>query len=129
MSHIEKMKNARRITDLDLYELIVVAYPERFEAREEAGDDLWDEVYEYIQNDLCGELLQDETGLRDFLGRILLMTNPLHAELSGKLFHALGKVEIRNGATYMLGGAKAEIALDTPLLTAADLQSGGKQPA
>lgn len=112
MSHIEKMTAARRITDLELFELVVAAYPEKFEAREEAGDDLWDEVNEFAENDLCGDLLQDEQGLREFLGRILLLTHPVGSPLTGRLFHALGKVEIRNDAITMLGGAKAEIKLE-----------------
>ncbi|UZD98493.1 hypothetical protein LOY64_29995 (plasmid) [Pseudomonas corrugata] len=109
MSHIEKMQKARRLSDLELFEIIVAAYPERFEAREEKGDDIWDEVIEFAENDLCGDLLQDEQGLRELLGRILLLTNPLHAPLSGKLYHALGKVEIRDNTIHMLGGAKSEI--------------------
>ena len=89
MSHIEKLKAARRITDLELFDVIVAAYPERFEAKEEAGDDIWDEVSEFVENDLCAELLQDEAGLREFLGRILLLTHPVGSPLSGKLFHQL----------------------------------------
>ena len=111
MSHIEKLKAARRISDLELFDVIVAAYPERFEAKEEAGDDIWDEVSEFVENDLCAELLQDEAGLREFLGRILLLTHPVGSPLSGKLFHALGKVEIRDNAVMMLGGAKSEINL------------------
>ena len=112
MSHIDKLKAARALTDLDLFEVIVAAYPERFEAREEAGDDIWDEVMEFVENDLCADLLQDEYGLRQFLGRILLLTHPVGSPLSGKLFHALGKVEIRDNAVTMLGGAKSEIKLE-----------------
>lgn len=129
MSHVDKLKNAKPITDLELFEIIVAAYPERFEAREEAGDDLWDEVMEFVEDDLVGEVLCSEEGLRQLLGRILLLTNPLHSPLSGKLFHALGKVEIRNGAIYMLGGAKAEIKLDGPLLTTDDLKPGTAKTA
>ena len=117
MSHIEKMKKARRLSDLELFEIVVAAYPERFEAREEAGDDIWDEVLEFVENELCGELLQDEQGLRELLGRILLLTHPVQAALSGKLFHALGKVEIHDNAIHMLGGAKAEIVLEKAAAT------------
>lgn len=114
MSHVDKLKNAKPITDLELFEVIVAAYPERFEAREEAGDDLWDEVMEFVEDDLVGELLCSEEGLRQLLGRILLLTNPLHSPLSGKLFHTLGKVDFRNGAVRMTSCAKAEIRHDEP---------------
>jgi hypothetical protein len=114
MSHIEKMMKARRLSDLELFEVVVAAYPERFEVREEAGDDIWDEVLEFVENDLCGSLLEDEQGLREFLGRILLLTHPLQSPLSGKMFHALGKVEIRENTVCMMGGAKAEILTSAP---------------
>lgn len=114
MNHIEKLKSAKPIEDLELFEIIVAAYPERFEAREEAGDDLWDEVMEFVEDEIVGELLCSEEGLRQFLGRILLLTNPLHSPLSGKLFHTLGKVDFRNGAVRMTSCAKAEIRNDDP---------------
>lgn len=114
MSHVEKMKKAKYLDDLELYELIVAAYPERFGERDENGDDLWDEVNSFVEEELCGELLQDEYGLRQFLGRILLLTNPVRASLSGELFHALGKVEIKGDQVLMLGGAKARVTLPTP---------------
>lgn len=109
MTHIEKMTAARRITDLELFEVIVAAYPEKFEAKEDAGEDIWHEVTDFAMDELCGDLLQDEQGLREFLGRILLLTHPVGSPLTGKLFHALGKVEIHNDSVTMLGGAKSEI--------------------
>lgn len=111
MSHIEKMTAAQRITDLELFDVIVAAYPEKFEARDEAGEDLWEEVNEFIEEELCCDLLGDESGLRKFLGRILLLTHPVGSPLTGKMFHALGKVEIHNDAVTMLGRAKSEIKL------------------
>ena len=47
------MKNARPIDDLALYELVVAMYPEKFADRDEAGDDLWDEVMEFVQDQLA----------------------------------------------------------------------------
>lgn len=109
MSHAEKMKKAARISDLELYELVVAMYPEKFASRDEAGDDLWDEVMEFVDEELCGELLQDEQGLRSLLGRILLMTHPIGSALSGNLYHALGTVQVEGDQVLMTAAAKAQL--------------------
>lgn len=114
MSHIEKMTAAKYITDLELFDVIVAAYPEKFEARGAAGEDLWDEVNEFIEEELCCDLLGDESGLRKFLGRILLLTHPVGSPITGRMFHALGKVEIHSDAIRMLAGAKSEIKIKAP---------------
>lgn len=110
MIHTEKMQKAARITDLELYELVVAMYPEKFAVRDEAGDDLWDEVMQFVEEELCGELLQDEAGLRLLIGRILLMTHPIGSALSGNLYHALGTVEIEGNQVRMTAAAKAQLA-------------------
>lgn len=109
MSHTEKMKKAARISDLELYDLVVAMYPEKFAARDEAGDDLWDEVMQFVEEELCGDLLQDEQGLRELLGRVLLMTHPISSALSGNLYHALGTVQIDGDQVRMMAAAKAEL--------------------
>lgn len=109
MTHVEKMKKAARISDLELYELVVAAYPEKFADRDEAGEDLWDEVMEFVEDDLVGELLCSEEGLRELLGRVLLLTHPVQGGISGKLCHALGPVEIKGDQVHMRAVAKAEL--------------------
>lgn len=108
MSHAQKMKAAHPISDLELYELIVAMYPDKFGARDESGDDLWDEVMEFVEDDLVGELLCTEYGLRELLGRVLLLTHPIRGALSGELFHALGTVELKGDQVQMLAHAKAK---------------------
>lgn len=110
MTNATKMQNAQRISDLELYELVVAMYPEKFGARDEQGDDLWDEVMEFVEDDLVGELLCTEEGLRELLGRVLLLTHPIRSGFSGELFHALGTVEIKGDQVQMMAHAKAAIA-------------------
>lgn len=112
MKHTEKMKKAARISDLELYELVVAMYPEKFAERDEAGDDLWDEVMQFVDEELCGELLQEEQGLRELLGRVLLLTHPIRSGLSGNLYHALGTVSISGTQVNMMAHAKSEIATE-----------------
>lgn len=114
MSQAQKMKNAQRISDLELYELVVAMYPEKFAERDEAGDDLWDEVMEFVEAELIGDLLCDEHGLRELLGRVLLLTHPVRSGLSGELFHALGTVEVKGDQVQMTAHAKARIEQEKP---------------
>jgi hypothetical protein len=122
MTNATKMKNAERISDLELYELVVAMYPEKFAERDEAGDDLWDEVMEFVEDDLVGELLCTEDGLRALLGRVLLLTHPIRSGISGELYHALGTVEIKGDVVHMLAHAKAKIAPEQPGTTIAGLR-------
>lgn len=122
MTNTLKMKTAQRISDLELYELVVAMYPEKFAERDEAGDDLWDEVMEFVEDDLVGELLCSEEGLRELLGRVLLLTHPIRSGLSGALFHALGTVEIKGDQVHMLAHARAMIAHEQPAATCGGLK-------
>lgn len=42
------IKTAKPIDDLELYELIVAAYPDRFD--ENSDEDIWDEVMEFADH-------------------------------------------------------------------------------
>lgn len=112
MTNATKMKNASRISDLELYELVVAMYPEKFADRDEAGDDLWDEVMEFVEDELVGELLCDEQGLRELLGRLVLLTMPMGSALTGKARHCLGTVEIRDGQAYMTAAVSRDVEIE-----------------
>ncbi|MOA59538.1 hypothetical protein D3C78_1841870 [compost metagenome] len=64
---------------------------------------------QFVEEELCGELLQDEQGLRELLGRVLLMTHPIGSALSGKLYHALGTVQVEGDQVRMMAAAKSEL--------------------
>lgn len=114
MTNATKMKNAQRISDLELYELVVAMYPEKFAERDEAGDDLWDEVMEFVEDDLVGELLCSEEGLRELLGRVVLLTMPMASAITGQARHCLGAIEIRNGQAYMTACVSRDVVLEEP---------------
>jgi hypothetical protein len=96
------LSKAQYLTDLELYELMVAAYPEKFADREENGDDLWDEIMEFV-DDMCGEM--DEQALRALLGRIVLLSMPMRG-MNGDLSHALGVVEINGENASMMAAVK-----------------------
>lgn len=84
--------NHTPLSDLELYELLVAAYPEKFDADSE--DDLWDDVMEYA-DELVTDI--DVHGLMDLLGRVVMLTHPVKSAISGHIMHALGTVEIVAG--------------------------------
>jgi hypothetical protein len=98
MNNQQMVTNARPLEDLELFELMVAAYPEKFAAREEKGDDIWDEVMEFA-DDLCAEMDQD--ALCALIGRIVMLTMPMQAGITGEGRHALGAIEIREGKALM----------------------------
>lgn len=75
----------KRIDDLELYELFVAAYPEKF--KEESGKDIWDEVMEFAEENF------DIQALSDLLARVVYLTSPIQSQLSGKFYHCIGKID------------------------------------
>lgn len=94
----KNLSNAKRLSDLELFELIVAAYPEKFKEAEARGDDIWDEVIEFA-DDLCAEMDQD--ALCRLLGRIVMLTMPMQSGITGEGRHALGTIEVREGNALM----------------------------
>jgi len=84
---------AKPVDDLELYEIIVAAYPEEFNA--ESEDDIWDQVMEFAEEKF------DIEAISDFLGRLVYMTMPMASPFTGKHYHCLGKVSITDGNANM----------------------------
>lgn len=112
------IKNAPALTDLELYEVLVAAYPEKFGGREES-DDLWNEVMDFTQ-DLCDDM--DETELRRLIGRLVFLTMPMQAAVSGQARHALGKIETRNGQAHMTAAVSRPVVTQAPAASVAGLK-------
>ena len=96
------MKNIKPIDELELYELIVAAYPDKFD--ENSDDDIWDEVMEFAE-----EEFGDLDNLCELLGRVVLLTSPLGSAISGELSHCLGKVTIQNGQAHMIAAVQRRV--------------------
>lgn len=94
----KSLSNAKPLDDLELFELIVAAYPEKFKEAEERGDDIWDQVIAFA-DDLCAEMDQDS--LCKLLGRIVMLTMPMQSGITGQGRHVLGAIEIHEGKALM----------------------------
>ncbi len=85
------------LTELELYELLVAAYPEKFGDRPE-DNQLWEDVLEWAE----------DLDINDLLGRVVMLTTPQRSPLSGKLYHALGPVFISKDTVSMTAAVKRE---------------------
>lgn len=81
--------------DLELYELIVAAYPDKFD--ENGPDDIWDEVMEFIEDKFGGF-----DNAAELIGRIVYLTNPSTSAITGEFHHCIGPVTISNGQCSMM---------------------------
>lgn len=87
----------QQLTELEQYELMVAAYPEKFAKREEEGeDDLWDEVMEYWE-----EVTNDPELVADLIARLAYLTMPMGSALTGIRRHVLGVPSLHNGSVNM----------------------------
>lgn len=102
------MKNAKPLSDLELYELIVAAYPDRF--NENSDDDIWDEVMAFAEDQFG-----DVENLMELLGRVVMLTLPMKAALSGGLRHCLGTVEFNESGAFMVSAVSRPAVCYAPL--------------
>lgn len=88
-----------QLTDLEQFDLMVAAYPERgFAEREnEGGDDLWDEMME-----LWEEVTNDPEQAADLIARLVYLTMPMGSPLTQQTRHALGVPSLNTTGTSVL---------------------------
>ena len=81
------------LDDIELYDLIAAAYPEKFKG--DSSDDDYDDVMHFL-DDMYG--IHDIRGL---LGRVVMLTMPMQSPLTGEAYHALGTVTLEGGKADM----------------------------
>jgi hypothetical protein len=81
------MNKIQPLDDLEMFELIQAAYPERFK---DDNDETWDEAMEFV------EQMNGFDDIADLLGRVVMLTMPMCSGFSDKQYHCLGKVTIDN---------------------------------
>lgn len=91
-------KKIQALTDLEQFDLLVAAFPDRgFPQREDDGDALWDEVM-----DLWEEITNDPEQVADLLARLVYLTMPMGSAMSGQTRHVLGVPNLRPSGTSVL---------------------------
>lgn len=89
------------LSDLEMFELLQAAYPEKFPDDENGT---WEAAMEFVDQ------LQGFDEIADLLGRVATLCMPMTSPLSGKAHHCLGKVTIADGRASMLAVVKREVA-------------------
>lgn len=87
------------LSELEMFELLSVAYPEKFKADD---DETWEAAQQFAE-DLSG--YEDIAGL---LGRVVMLTAPMQAGVTKRLSHCLGKVESSDGAVSMVSAVRRD---------------------
>lgn len=88
------MSNLEPATDLEMFEILVAAYPERFD--ENADGCIWDEVMGWAE-----ETFGDIDVIMDFVGRVAMLAPPMSSAISGELRHCLGVVKKSGDSVHM----------------------------
>ena len=92
---------SKPLSDLEMFELLVAAYPEKFGGEE--TDDLFEEVMEFAH---C---LEGWSDISDLLGRVVMTSLPMASPLTGTAYHTLGKVTVLDGTAMMEAAVKREV--------------------
>lgn len=90
---------AKPLDELEMFELLQAAYPEKF-----SGDD--DKTFDaamYFAEDLSGF-----EELADLLGRVAMLTMPMKSGLTQRLSHCLGVVTISDGTASMCAAVRRD---------------------
>jgi len=89
------------LDDLEMFELLRAAYPERFKDDE---DETWEEA-QHFADELSG--WED---VADLLGRVVMLTMPMESGLTKRLSHCLGAVTIKEGSAQMMAAVRRDVA-------------------
>ena len=95
------------LTDLELFNVITAAYPEKF-PDDRADDDGDNNFYSTI--DFAGDI-SGVDGISDLLGRVILLTMPAYSPLNGKHYHSLGTVTVKDGNVDMCALVKRKVLI------------------
>lgn len=83
----------RPLDDLEMFELMQVAYPEKFQCDD---DETFDAANEFADE------LQGWEDIADLLGRVAMLTMPMESGMTKRMSHCLGKVSVNNGNAMMV---------------------------
>ena len=98
------IKDAKPINDLELFDLIVAAYPDKFNKNDDP-DHIWDDVMQFVE-----EKFGDTVEVCEFLGRIIYLTPLMGSAITGQAAHCLGEVTVKDGKAHMTAVVKRMIA-------------------
>jgi hypothetical protein len=91
---------AKPLDDLELFDLLKAAYPEKFK---EDDDATWDAAQQFA-DDISGW-----HDVAELLGRVVMLTMPMESGITGRLYHCLGVVTIKDDVTHMTAVVRRDV--------------------
>ena len=89
------------LEELELYELLAAAYPEKF-----SGDDSESDFLAAME---FAASMWGEADICDLLGRVVMLAMPMTSPLTGEIYHALGKITIADHRVNMVAIVKRRL--------------------
>lgn len=80
------------LCDLEMFDLLQAAYPEKFPDEEDAT---WDAAQQFADE------ISGWDAVADLLGRVVMLSMPMKSGLTEHLYHCLGKVSVHGGTAQM----------------------------
>jgi hypothetical protein len=88
------------LDDLEMFELLQAAYPEKFPNDD---DETWNAAQEFADEILGWE------AVADLLGRVAMLTMPMESGMTKRFSHCLGTVTIKDGAAQMMAAVRRDV--------------------
>jgi hypothetical protein len=92
---------AKPLDDLEMFELLSAAYPEKFKDDE---DETWEAAQQFADE------ISGFEEVADLLGRVVMLTMPMESGLTKRLSHCLGSVTIKEGSAQMIAAVRRDVA-------------------
>lgn len=93
---------AKPLDDLEMFELLRAAYPEKFKDDE---DETWEAAMQFADE------LSGFDDIARLLGRVVMLTMPMRAGMTGRLSHCLGVVTIRGDSADMVSAVRRDAVI------------------
>jgi hypothetical protein len=87
------------LDDLEMFELLAAAYPEKFK---DESDETWEAAMEFASE------LSGFDQLADLLGRVAMLTMPMKSGLTERWSHCLGRVEVKDRSIHMTAAVRRD---------------------
>lgn len=91
---------ATPLDDLEMFELLQAAYPEKFPDDE---DETWEAAQEFADS------ISGFDDVAELLGRVVMLTMPMESGLTGRLSHCLGRVEFTETRAIMVAAVRRDV--------------------
>ena len=98
------MMRSQPIDELEMFEILSAAYPEKFT---DDSDATWDAVQQFAEE------IEGFDAVADLIGRLVMLSMPMKCGLTERWSHCLGSITFEGSAAHMTAGVRRD-ALTPP---------------